>query len=80
MGCSSIPFLAFTSGTLAVVVAANLVWAFVSSAYVPLGDSLTRISTRYYGTASRWQEIYDANRETLKGENALRPGQSLRIP
>ena len=44
------------------------------------GDSLTRISTRYYGTASRCQEIYDANREVLKGENSLRPGQRLRIP
>jgi nucleoid-associated protein YgaU len=44
------------------------------------GDSLTRISVRYYGTSSRWQEIYDANRDSLKGENALRPGQRLRIP
>jgi nucleoid-associated protein YgaU len=44
------------------------------------GDSLTRISTRYYGTASRWQEIYDANREVLRGENSLRAGQRLRIP
>lgn len=44
------------------------------------GDSLTRISLRYYGTANRWQDIYDANRELLKGENALRPGQRLRIP
>jgi nucleoid-associated protein YgaU len=31
------------------------------------GDSLTRISTRYYGTTGRWQEIYDANRDVLKG-------------
>ncbi len=44
------------------------------------GDSLTRISSRYYGTTQRWQEIYDANREVLKGENALRPGQRLKIP
>jgi nucleoid-associated protein YgaU len=44
------------------------------------GDSLTRISVRYYGTGSRWQEIYDANREILQGENALRPGQRLKIP
>ena len=44
------------------------------------GDSLTRISVRYYGTGARWQEIYDANREILKGENALRPGQRLTIP
>ncbi|MSU25004.1 MAG: LysM peptidoglycan-binding domain-containing protein [Opitutus sp.] len=44
------------------------------------GDSLTRISMRYYGTSSRWQEIYDANRDILKGENTLRPGQRLKIP
>jgi nucleoid-associated protein YgaU len=44
------------------------------------GDSLTRISVRYYGSGARWQEIYDANREVLKGENALRPGQRLKIP
>ena len=44
------------------------------------GDSLTRISVRYYGTASRWQDIYEANREVLRGENSLRPGQRLRIP
>jgi nucleoid-associated protein YgaU len=44
------------------------------------GDSLTRISVLYYGTANRWQDIYDANRDVLKGENALRPGQKLKIP
>jgi nucleoid-associated protein YgaU len=44
------------------------------------GDSLTRISVRYYGTSNRWQEIYDANRDILRGENALKPGQRLRIP
>ena len=44
------------------------------------GDSLTRISSRYYGTPNRWQDIYEANRDILKGENALRPGQRLKIP
>jgi chromosome segregation ATPase len=44
------------------------------------GDSLSRISLRYYGTPNRWQEIYDANRDSLAGANALRPGQALRIP
>jgi len=44
------------------------------------GESLTRISVRFYGSPNRWQDIYDANREVLKGENALRPGQRLRIP
>jgi nucleoid-associated protein YgaU len=44
------------------------------------GDSLTRISLRYYGTAIRWSEIYEANREVLSTENSLRPGQRLNIP
>ena len=44
------------------------------------GDSLSRISMRYYGTPSRWQDIYQANRELLSEANALRPGQTLRIP
>lgn len=44
------------------------------------GDSLSLISLRYYGTANRWQEIYEANRELLATENVLRPGQRLRLP
>jgi len=49
--------------------------------YVVLeGDSLTRISTRYYGTPTRWPEIYDANRDVLQGETAPVVGQRLRIP
>jgi nucleoid-associated protein YgaU len=44
------------------------------------GDSLSRLSLRYYGTANRWQDIYNANSDTLQGANALRVGQRLRIP
>lgn len=44
------------------------------------GDSLSRISLRYYGTANCWQEIYEANRELLATENVLRPGRRLRLP
>jgi nucleoid-associated protein YgaU len=44
------------------------------------GDSLSRISQQYYGTMSRWQEIFEANRDVLGGENNLRLGQRLRIP
>jgi nucleoid-associated protein YgaU len=44
------------------------------------GDSLTKISIRYYGTGNRWQEIYLANREVLRGQNALRVGQLIRVP
>ena len=44
------------------------------------GDSLSRISLRYYGTPSRWQEIFQANRDLLQGSSTLRVGMQLRIP
>jgi LysM repeat protein len=47
---------------------------------VQSGDTLSTISARFYGTPSRWIDIYQANRDRLSSENALRVGQSLRIP
>jgi TPR repeat protein/chromosome segregation ATPase len=44
------------------------------------GDSLSRISLRYYGTGNRWQEIFQANRDLLQGSSTLRVGMQLRIP
>ena len=44
------------------------------------GHSLRRISSRYYGTDARWQDIYEANRDVLQGADALKIGQRLRIP
>lgn len=47
---------------------------------VVAGDTLTRISVRLLGTGERWREIYDANREVLRTQTAVRVGQRLRIP
>lgn len=47
---------------------------------VQSGDSLSSISRKMYGTPSRWIDIYQANRDRLSSENALRVGQELRIP
>ncbi|MEM1223171.1 MAG: LysM peptidoglycan-binding domain-containing protein [Verrucomicrobiota bacterium] len=47
---------------------------------VQSGDSLSTISRRFYGTPSRWIDIYQANRDRLSSENALRVGQEIRIP
>lgn len=47
---------------------------------VKSGDSLSSISRDVYGTPSRWIDIYQANRDRLSSEDALRVGQELRIP
>ena len=47
---------------------------------VESGDTLSTISQRYYGTPSRYMDIYQANRDRLKTANALKIGQKLRIP
>jgi nucleoid-associated protein YgaU len=44
------------------------------------GDTLAKISTRYYGTPSRWTEILAANRDVLGENNNLVVGRTLRIP
>jgi nucleoid-associated protein YgaU len=44
------------------------------------GDTLSEISTAMYGTAARWMQIYDANRDVLASPDSLRVGVKLRIP
>lgn len=45
---------------------------------VVAGDTLEKISQRYYGAPDRWATIYNANAEQLK--EGLRPGVVLTIP
>ncbi len=47
---------------------------------VQSGDTLSAISKRFYGTPSRWIDIYQANRDRMSSESALRVGQEIRIP
>ena len=47
---------------------------------VAKGDTLQSISMRYYGTRSRYRDIYAANRDTMPSEGTLRIGMELRIP
>jgi len=44
------------------------------------GETLSGISYQYYGTANKWQKIFDANRRRLKDPNTLTPGTRLTIP
>lgn len=44
------------------------------------GDTLERISRKYYGTPQRWRDIYNYNRKKLSTPNALKPGDTLDLP
>ncbi len=47
---------------------------------VAKGDTLQSISLRYYGTRSRFRDIYAANRDIMPNEGTLRIGMELKIP
>ncbi len=47
---------------------------------VAKGDTLFRLARVYYSDASKWRDIYDANRAVLSDPNKLRVGDRLVIP
>lgn len=47
---------------------------------VVAGDSLWKIAQQHYGTGTRWDEIYQANRDIIQDPNAIWVGQVLVIP
>ena len=44
------------------------------------GDTLSRISKQFYGSAQKYNRIFEANRPLLKHPDRIYPGQVLRIP
>lgn len=44
------------------------------------GDTLSGISRKMYGEASKYQKIFEANQPMLKDPDKIYPGQVLRIP
>ncbi len=53
----------------------------VEQAYtVEKGDTLSAIAQHFYGKASRWHAIFEANRDQLDDPDRIQPGQVLRIP
>ena len=43
-------------------------------------DNLSKIAKHFYGKASAWPKIFEANRDQLDDPDRIRPGQVLRIP
>ena len=44
------------------------------------GDTLGGIAKRYYGKASAYMRIFEANRDIISDPNKIYPGQKIRIP
>ena len=47
---------------------------------VEKGDTLSALSKKYYGRASDYMKIYNANTDLLKDPDKIFPGQRLKIP
>ena len=47
---------------------------------VAAGDTLSAIAQKYYGKASQYMKIFEANKDILKDPNLIKIGQKLRIP
>lgn len=47
---------------------------------VRAGDTLSKLALEYYGNRSRWRDIYQANRNTMRSESDLKIGAELIIP
>lgn len=47
---------------------------------VKSGESLSKIAKQYYGSAGKYNAIFQANTDQLKNPDVIHPGQVLKIP
>ncbi|MFH1889103.1 MAG: LysM peptidoglycan-binding domain-containing protein [Candidatus Omnitrophota bacterium] len=47
---------------------------------VQKGDTLQKISQKFYGTTKRWNKVFEANSDKLKAPGKIYPGQVIDIP
>jgi nucleoid-associated protein YgaU len=47
---------------------------------VKSGDTLSGIAKQFLGDASKYQKIFEANRDILSDPDRIKPGQVLKIP
>jgi nucleoid-associated protein YgaU len=47
---------------------------------VKAGDTLSKISKEFYGSANEYMKIFEANRDQLTNPDNIRVGQELKIP
>jgi hypothetical protein len=44
------------------------------------GDTLSKISQQFFGSAGQYMKIFEANRDKLESPDKIRAGQTLKIP
>jgi nucleoid-associated protein YgaU len=47
---------------------------------VQKGDTLQKISQKFYGTTRKWSKIFEANKDRLKASDKIYPGQTICVP
>ncbi|MEO5589408.1 MAG: LysM peptidoglycan-binding domain-containing protein [Gemmatimonadaceae bacterium] len=47
---------------------------------VKSGDSLSKIAKHFYGDASQWHRIHEANKDKISDPDLIHPGQEFMIP
>lgn len=47
---------------------------------VQKGDTLQKISQKFYGTTKKWRKIFLANQDQLKTPDKVYPGKTIKIP
>ena len=47
---------------------------------VKVGDTLSKLAERFYNSTSKWEKIFEANRDNLKNPNYIYVGMKLVIP
>lgn len=47
---------------------------------VKAGETLSKIAKQYYGDATLYMQIFEANKDQLQDPDRIKVGQKLRIP
>ena len=47
---------------------------------VQSGDTLGTIAQRFLGSSTKWNELWEANKDTVPNPNIIHVGQALKIP
>lgn len=65
---------------LTAVMAVSVIGSAAAAYVVKPGDNLSKIAAAELGSATKWKEIYEANKDQIKNPNMIYVGQTLTLP